>query len=88
MLFSRNKSPCGSVPQKVTFSELTLRELIHFPDKFKNQLFPKKLKLDGNLPIKIQFLPKTKMVRMVHTNIFCGIGLEICGPQKEVMDES
>ena len=30
MLFSRNKSPCGSVPQKVTFSELTLRELIHF----------------------------------------------------------
>ena len=69
-LFPRNKSPCGSVPQKVTFSGLTLRELIHFYRDLKNQFFPKKLKLDCILPIKIHFLPKTKMVRMVHTNNF------------------
>ena len=36
ILFFRNKSPCGSVPQKVTFSELTLRELIHFYRDLKN----------------------------------------------------
>ena len=42
MLFSRNKGPCGSVPQKVTFSELTLRELIHFYRDLKNQHFQKK----------------------------------------------
>ena len=60
MLFSRNKSPCGSVPQKVTFSEVTLRELIHFYRDLKNPLFPKKLKLDCNLPIKTHFCRKPK----------------------------
>ena len=84
MLFSRNKSPCGSVPQKVTFSELTLRELIHFYRDFKNQLFPKNRDFDDNLPIKFQFLPKTKMVRMVHRNNFCEMGLEISDQKKEL----
>ena len=40
MLFFRKKSPCGSVPQKVTFSELTLRELIHFYRDLKNRGTP------------------------------------------------
>ena len=84
MWFSRNKSPCGSVPQKVTFSELTLRELIHFYRDFKNQLFPKNRDFDDNLPIKFQFLPKTKMVRMVHRNNFCEMGLEISDQKKEL----
>ena len=35
-LFSRNKSPCGSFPHKVTFSEFTWRELIHFHRDLKN----------------------------------------------------
>ena len=60
MLFSRNKSPCGSVPQKVTFSEVTLREFNHFQRDFKIPLFQKNRDFDDNLPIKIHFHRKPK----------------------------
>ena len=86
--FFRHKSPCGSFPQKVTFSESTPRELTHSYRDLKIQRFPKKWKLDGNLPIKIKCLPKTKMVRMVHTNNLYEIGLEISDPEKKLWTKS
>ena len=39
----------------------------------------------GNVfPRLCQFWSKTKVVRMVYTNNFCGIGLEICGGKDEL----
>ena len=85
--FFRNKSPCGSVPQEVTFSESTEITLFHFLDKIKNPRFPKQWKLDSNLPIKIHFLLKMKLVRMVHTHNFYDMGLEV-SDKKAAMDEN
>ena len=39
-LFFRNKSPCGSILTKGSFSELTPDELIHFCYDLKKWLFP------------------------------------------------
>ena len=60
MLFSRNKSPCGSVPQKVTFSELTLRELIHFYRDLNNGVTPKIFNFCWKRTVKIIFYRKPK----------------------------
>ena len=46
--------------------------------------FPKNPEFDANLPIKTHFLPKTKMVRMVHMNIFYRMDLEICDLKSEL----
>ena len=75
--FSEIKAPQGATRHKGAFQKLASTELIHFHYKIKNGLFPKKWKLDGNLPIKLTFLPKTKMVRMVHRNLFYITDLEI-----------
>ena len=52
--------------------------------KIKNGLFLKKLKLDGNLPIKLTFFPKIKMVRMVHRNLFYNKDFNIYDRKKEL----
>ena len=70
MLFSRNKSPCGSVPQKVTFSELTPRELIYFWRDLKIGGTPHFRDFGNVFPRLCQFWSKTKVVRMVYTNNF------------------
>ena len=46
------------------------------------------MKLDGSLPIKICFLPKTKMVRMVHTNHFYEILAQISDPKIEFLTKT
>ena len=43
-------------------------QINYFKRDLKSDVFPKKLNLDCILPVKIDFLPKTKMVRMVHMN--------------------
>ena len=88
MLFSRNKSPCGSVPQKVTFSELTLRELIRFYRDLKHGGTPIFVILVTFFLRLCQFWSKTKMVRIVHTNNFCEMGLEISDPKIEFWTEN
>ena len=87
MPFSRNKSPCGSIPQKVTLPELTLSELIHFWD-LKNGGTPHFRDFGDVFQRLCQFWSKTKMVRMVYTNNFYAIGLEICGPKDELWTKS
>ena len=82
--FSGIKAPQGATRHRGAFQKLTSIELIHFPYKIKNRLFPKKWKLDGNLPIKLTFLPKTKMVRMVHRNLFYNTELKICDLKSEL----
>ena len=43
----------------------------------------------GNvLPSNCDFLPKTKMVRMVHRNLFYEMGLEISDEKKELWTKS
>ena len=85
LLFSRNKSPCGSFPPEVTFSELTPDELIHFHNNLKN----------GGPPIfgivvkffqsNCDFLVNIKMVRMVHRKGFYNTELKICDGQNELL---
>ena len=70
------KAPQGATRHRGAFQKLTSIELIHFPYKIKNRLFPKQWKLDGNLPIKLTFFPKIKMVRMVHRNLFYNMDLK------------
>ena len=82
--FSGIKAPQGATRHKGAFQKLTSIELIHFPYNIKNRLFPKKWKLDGNLPIKLTFLPKTKMVRMVHRNLFYNTELKNCDSKIEL----
>ena len=43
----------------------------------KSDIFQKQLNLDNMLPVKINFPPKTKIVRMVHMNIFYEMDLQI-----------
>ena len=47
--------------------------------------FSKKADSWWYLPVKIIFLAKTKMVRMVHMNIFYKMDLQICDPQSEFL---
>lgn len=87
VFFLRSKSPCGSVPQKGTFSELTFRELIHYRYHLKNGGYLNFLYF-GNVFLRLcQFWSKIKMVRMVHTVNFYEMGLGLsgqknsCGPK-------
>ena len=66
---SRNKSPCGSFPPEVTFSELTARELIHFHNNLKNGGSPHFRDFGNVLPSNCDVLMKIKMVRMVHRRV-------------------
>ena len=68
--FSGIRSPCGSATVRKELLETCPNQINSFKRDFKNWQFPKKWNLDGILPVKINFLPKTKMVRMVHMNIF------------------
>ena len=66
---------------KEAFQEITLIKLIYFHSNLEKCFFPKKWDFDGNLHIKTHFLPKTKTVRMVHTNNFYEISLQISDPK-------
>ena len=56
-----------------------------FIQKSEKVGFPPKPEFDGNLRIKTHFLPKTKMVRMVHANHFYEISLQIGAPKIEFL---
>ena len=71
------------LPGKRSIGSMTLRELNHFHINLKKGVFAKNLELDGNLHIKTHFLPNTYMVRMVHTNNFYEISLQISDPNIE-----
>ena len=51
---------------------------------WKNWFSSKKLYFDGNLQNKTNFLPKTTMVCMVHTNHFYEISLQTIEPKIEL----
>ena len=50
--------------------------------------FSKKWIPDGILPVKINFLPKTKMVRMVHMTTFGRMDLENMEPKTQKLPKS
>ena len=68
--FVETKSNCGSATDREELWETYPNQINSFKRDFKNQHFIKKWILDGILPAKINFLPKTKMVRTVHMNTF------------------
>ena len=82
--FSRNKSPCGSFPHKVTFSEFTSRELIHFHSNLQNGGSPHFPDFGNVFPRLCQFWSKIKMVRMVYRNIFYRLDFNICDLKDEL----
>ena len=68
MSFPGNKSPCGSALVRRKLLETYPNQINSFKRDFKNWHFPKKWNLEGILPVKINFLPKIQMVRMVQMN--------------------
>ena len=58
--------------------KLTSGREIYVPKKIKKGCFPKKLILDGSLPIKATLGLKINMVRMVHRNLFYNREFEVC----------
>ena len=79
-IFSKNKKTQRG-PR--LYLEFTLRELIHFYRDLKNGVTPKNIELLMEIYNRNDFLPKTKMVRMVHMNIFYRMDLEFCDPKSE-----
>lgn len=61
-----------------------LLPLHDFPGEFKNNMFPKYWGHYCNLLIGVKVLPKSKMVRMVHWNLFDDTEFEICDPTTEL----
>ena len=76
------------------YQESTLRELIHFYRDLKNRVDPIFRNFGNVLPYNADFLPKTKMVRMVYTNNFYESGLENSegktelGPKSKILGRS
>ena len=81
---SEVKAPAGCQDRKLPLQELTPDELIHFPDNLKKWLFPIFVFLVTFYGIRSLFLPKTKMVRVVHMNIFYRMDLEIYDSKSEL----
>ena len=73
---SHRRSPFQNLPQENSFIFTEISQINFFQRK--------NIDFVDDLPIKIYPLPKTKMVRMVLTNNFCGIGLNNCGPKDEL----
>ena len=82
-LFSGNKSPCGSALVREELLETYPNQINSFKRDFKNWHFPKKWILEDILPVKINYLPKIEMVRMVHMNTFGRMDLENMDPKTE-----
>ena len=87
-IFWKQKAPAGWLLTQRRVWESTLIKLIHFYRNLEKLVFPKKWDFDWNLPIKTHFLPKTKMVRMVHTNSFYEISLGISDPKMEFLTKT
>ena len=56
--------------------------------RFQKVTFSKKVDSWWYLPVKIIFLPKTKMVRAVHMNIFYKMDLQFCDPKSVLLTET
>ena len=82
--FSEIKGPCWSFPPKVTFSELTSRELIHFHNNLKNWVTTNFRDFGNVFPSNCQFFPKIKMVRMGYRNISYNMELTKYDPKREL----
>ena len=82
--FFRKKSPCGSFPQKVTFSESTSRELTQFYRDLKIGGPPHFRGFGNVFPRLCQFWSKTKLVRMVQTNNCYETMLEVSDPKDQL----
>ena len=75
--FSRNKSPCGVLPNKGELFRTYPWWINSFLLWSQKVTFPN-FRFFGNvLRYQVTFLPKTKMVRVVHMNIFYRMDLEI-----------
>ena len=65
------------VQEKRLFGKLTLRELIHCHWNLEKWVFPKQISVDGKHTYEMTNSAENTMVRMVHTNNFCEISLQI-----------
>ena len=73
---------------KLTFWELTSREFIHFHRNLQKSFFTKILFWVTFFHIQAKKIPKNKMVRMVHMNIFYRMDLEICDSKSEFLTKT
>ena len=73
--FLEPRAPAGGPLTERSFGKLTQNKCIHLKEISKNDLFQKKIDFWWILQIKINILPKTKTVRMVHVSTFGRIDL-------------
>ena len=83
--FSGIKSPCGSATVRRKLLETYPNQINSFKRDLRKWHFPKSWFLIVFTSQNLFFLLKTKMVRMVHMNIFYKMDLQICDSKSECL---